>query len=344
MLRKMLNVLYVTNPEVYLAKDGENVVARLEDKTVFRTPVHYLEGIVTFGHLGASPALLGMCVEKGITVSMLSPHGKYLATVNGAPRGNVLLRRKQYRMADCPVETARMAGYFVVGKIAGCRTVLRRFISDHCDALDTSDVDAVCKVLSRNMIRVRESINTEEIRGIEGESARAYFSVLNKLIIKQKEHFAMQGRNRRPPLDNVNTLLSFLYTLLLHEAKSALLTVGLDPYVGFLHRDKPGRLGLALDLMEEFRPYLADRLMLSLINRKQLTESDFIKKESGAVMLKDAGRKTLLEAWQKRKAEETIHPFLKIKLNLGLLPYAQAMLLARHLRGDLTTYPPYLWK
>ena len=343
-MRKMLNVLYVTTPDVYLAKDGENVVAKLEDKTVFRTPIHYLEGIVTFGHLGASPALLGMCIEKGIAVSMLSPHGKHLASVNGAPRGNVLLRRKQYRMADCPNETSRMAGYFVVGKLAGCRTVLRRFISDHCGVLDTKDVDAICKLLSRNMIRVRNSKITEEIRGIEGESARAYFSVLDKLILSQKEYFYLRGRNRRPPLDNVNALLSFLYTLLLHETKSALLTVGLDPYVGFLHRDKPGRLGLALDLMEEFRPYLADRLMLNLINRRQLTESDFISKESGAVILKNDGRKTLLEAWQKRKTEEIVHPFLECKITLGLLPYAQALLLSRYLRGDISTYPPYLWK
>lgn len=343
-MRKLLNILFVTNPEAYLARDGENVVVRIDDRIAFRTPVHYLEGIVTFGYTGVSPALLGMCMENNITVSMLTPFGKHLATVEGLPKGNVLLRRKQYRMADSETESAQMAKMFIVGKLAGCRTVLRRFISDYGEAVDVKPIDMACKVLARNIIKLDGDADLDEIRGIEGESARAYFAELNKLILNQKEQFLMKGRSRRPPRDNVNALLSFAYTLLLHETKSALTTVGLDPYVGFLHRDRPGRLGLALDLMEEFRPYLADRFVLSLINRQQLSDKDFIKKESGAVLLKDQPRKTVLEAWQKRKSEEIQHPFLEEKIKVGLLPYAQALLLARYLRGDLDAYPPFIWR
>jgi CRISP-associated protein Cas1 len=344
MMRKLLNILYVTNPDAYLTKDGENIVVRLEDKEAFRTPVHYLEGIVMFSYLGASPAVIGLCLERGISISLISPYGKHLANINGMPQGNVLLRRKQYRLADSNAESARLARLFVIGKITGCRTVLRRFISDHDGKHDIEGIDKVCKLLARNIVKISNKDNLDEIRGIEGESARAYFSVFNQLILNQKNRFFMAGRNRRPPKDNVNALLSFLYTLLLHETKAALVTVGLDPYVGFLHRDRPGRLGLALDLMEEFRPYYADRLALSLINRQQIKANDFIEKESGGIILKDAARKIVLEAWQKRKVDETTHPFLEEKIPLGLLPYSQALLLARHLRGDMGEYPPFLWK
>lgn len=343
-MRKMLNVLYVTNPEAYLAKDGENLVVRVEDEEVFRTPIHYLEGIVTFGYMGASPALLGMCVEKGVSVSFMTAQGKHQATVHGTPKGNVLLRRKQYRLADSETESAKLATMFIIGKIANCRTVLRRFISDYRDKYPVEAVERTSKILARNVLRLSKGLVLEEVRGIEGESAKNYFSVLDQLIISQKNHFYMRGRTRRPPLDNMNALLSFLYSLLLHETRSALEIVGLDPYVGFLHRDRPGRTGLALDLMEEFRPYLVDRLALSLINRRQVTADGFIKTESGGVMMKDNVRKVVLEAWQKRKREEITHPFLEKKISIGLLPYAQALLLARHLRGDLDRYPPFIWK
>lgn len=343
-MKKMLNVLYVTNPEAYLGKDGENLVVRVQDQEVFRTPVHYLEGIVTFGYMGASPALLGMCVEKGVTVSFLTVHGRHQATFHGAPKGNVLLRRKQYRLADSEFDSAKLASMFVIGKIANCRTVLRRFISDYGEKVQTGEVEEACKVMARNVLRLSKELLLDEVRGIEGESARKYFSVLDQLIISQKDRFYLRGRNRRPPLDNVNALLSFLYSLLLHESRAALETVGLDPYVGFLHRDRPGRAGLALDLMEEFRPYVADRLALSLVNRRQVTGDGFIKKESGGVIMKDTVRKAVIEAWQKRKREEITHPFLEKKIPVGLLPYAQALLLARHLRGDLDRYPPFVWK
>ena len=343
-MRKMLNVLYVTNPEAYLSKDGENLVVKIGDEEVFRTPIHYLEGIVTFGHMGASPALLGMCVEKGVTVSFLTNYGKHLATVQGTPRGNVLLRRKQYRVADSESESAALASAFIIGKIANCRTVLRRYLSDYGNRTETGEIEKVSKLMARNVLKLSKEQGLEEVRGVEGETARNYFSVFDQLIVNQKNHFFMRGRSRRPPRDNVNALLSFLYTLLLHETKSALQTVGLDPYVGFLHRDRPGRLGLALDLMEEFRPYMADRLALSMINRQQVSGSDFIEKESGGIILKDDARKTVLEAWQKRKREELTHPFLDEKIYVGLLPYAQALLLARHLRGDLDKYPMFIWR
>ncbi|MFO7953136.1 MAG: type I-C CRISPR-associated endonuclease Cas1c [Bacillota bacterium] len=342
-MRKMLNVLYITNPEAYLNKDGDNVVVRIDGKEIFRTPIHYLEGIVTFGHTGTSPALLGLCIEKGINVSLLSPYGKHLANVTGAPKGNVLLRRKQYRLADNDQESAHIAKSFIIGKLGGCRTVLRRFISDYNHNSNIKPLDMACKSLNRNIEKVEASKSLEELRGIEGESARSYFSVFDKLLLCQKDCFYMNERSRRPPKDNINALLSLLYTLLLHETKAALITVGLDPYVGYLHRDKPGRMGLALDLMEEFRPYLADRLVLSMINRQQLTGSDFISKESGGVFLKEKPRKSVLNAWQNRKAEETTHPFLGEKIPLGLLPYAQALLLARFLRGDIERYPPFIW-
>lgn len=340
----MLNVLYVTNPDAYLSKDGENLVVRINEETVFRTPIHYLEGIVTFGHLGASPALLGMCVEKGISLSYLSPYGKHLATVQGMPTGNVLLRRQQYRLADVEPESAKLASAFIIGKIANCKTVLRRFISDHKDRSETKEIEAAGRQMARNIQKLTNNLGLDQIRGIEGECAHCYFSVFDHLILSQKELFFMKGRNRRPPRDNINALLSFLYTLLLHETKAALQTVGLDPYVGFLHRDRPGRFGLALDLMEEFRPYIADRLVLSLVNRQQVNGNDFVQKESGGVIMKDDARKVVLEAWQKRKAEELTHPFLEEKIPIGLLPYTQALLLSRHLRGDLDRYPPFIWR
>ncbi|GAB7387102.1 type I-C CRISPR-associated endonuclease Cas1c [Bacillaceae bacterium] len=343
-MRKLLNVLYVTTPDAFLAKDGENLVVKVQEKEIFRTPIHYLEGIVTFGYMGASPALLGMCAERGVSVTFLTEHGKFLASVSGPVKGNVLLRRKQYRVADSETESAKLASRFIIGKFSNCRTVLRRFMSDHGSKLDIKEIDPISMELARNIIRVSKASSLEEIRGIEGQMARSYFSVFDYMILSQKEDFFLHERSRRPPMDNMNALLSFLYTLLVNETKSALETVGLDPYVGFLHRDRPGRPGLALDLMEEFRPYLVDRLAISLVNRRQITGNDFIVKESGGVIMKDSARKIVLEAWQKRKREEITHPFLEEKIEVGLLPYAQALLLARYLRGDLDDYPPFIWK
>lgn len=343
-MRKLLNVLYVTSTDAFLSKDGENIVVKIEEREVFRTPVHYLEGIVTFGYKGASPALLRMCSDSNVAVSFLSGSGRFLAQLTGPVKGNVLLRRTQYRLADKPDESTRLSTRFIMGKLANSRNVVRRFISDHCISEYQGPCREVSWLLANNLGKLEYCKSVDEVRGIEGEAARAYFSVFDEMILCSKEHFFMRGRNKRPPLDNVNALLSFLYTLLAHEVRAALETVGLDPFVGFLHRDRPGRPGLALDLMEELRAYIADRMVLNLINRGQINSGDFVKTETGGIILKPEGRKAVLEAWQKRKADEISHPFLEEKISVGLLPYVQALLLARHIRGDLADYPPFFWK
>jgi len=343
-MRKMLNTLYVTSPDAFLSRDGENLVVKIKEQEALRTPIHYLEGIVTFGYTGASPALFALCAEKGVSLSFLTEHGKYLASVTGPVRGNVLLRRKQYRLADSPQECAHLASRFVTGKLINCRTILRRFCSDYGNNSNVQFVEVVGKKLANNIVKAANATMLEEVRGIEGDGAKLYFSVFDNLILHDKETFYLKTRSRRPPLDNMNALLSFLYTLLVNETKSALETVGLDPYVGFLHRDRPGRPGLALDLMEELRPYIADRLAITMVNRRQLNASDFVQKETAGVIMKDDARKVVLEAWQNRKREEITHPFLDEKIPVGLLPYAQALLLARYLRGDLDDYPPFAWK
>lgn len=343
-MRKMLNTLYVTSPDAFLARDGENLVVRINEKEVFRTPIHYLEGVVTFGYMGASPALFALCAEKGVSLNFLTEHGKYLAGIHGPVKGNVLLRRTQYRLADSLNECAKIASRFVTGKLINCRVILRRFISDHGDKCSIQPIELVGRDLAKRIIKLSNVKSLDEIRGIEGDGAKLYFSVFDNLILVEKDSFFLKSRSRRPPLDNMNAILSFLYTLLVNETKSALETVGLDPYVGFLHRDRPGRPGLALDLMEEFRPYIADRLALTLINRRQLTPADFVQKETGGVIMKDSARKIVLEAWQNRKKEEIMHPFLEERIPVGLLPYAQALLLARYIRGDMDDYPPFAWK
>ncbi|MBZ4644872.1 MAG: CRISP-associated protein Cas1 [Petroclostridium sp.] len=343
-MRKLLNTLYVTTPEAYLSRDGENVVVRIEQQERFRIPVHNIEGIVCFGYMGASPALMGFCAEKGVAVSFLNEYGKFLARVTGPVTGNVLLRRKQYRVADNEEEASKLAIGFITGKIANCKTVLQRALRDHASSINVKEITHVVDTLTNQVLRLQKCADLDEVRGVEGEAARTYFSVFNEMILCQKESFYIYQRNRRPPLDNMNALLSFLYTLLVHDVESALETVGLDPFVGFLHRDRPGRPGLALDLMEELRPYLADRLALSLVNRRQITADGFCIKESGGIVMDADTRKVVLTAWQKRKQEEITHPFLNEKIPIGLIPYAQAMLLARFLRGDLDGYPPFFWR
>jgi len=343
-MRKLLNTLYVTTPESYLTKDGENVVIKIQDEIKFRIPAHNLEGIVTFGYAGASPGLMKLCAERGIGLSFMTEYGKFIARVTGKVSGNVLLRRKQYRLADNDSECVKIASAFVAGKIANARVVLQRAIRDHGDSINSNELNTAVNSLSYRIKQSQTAISLDELRGIEGDAARVYFSVFNQLIIAQKDSFAFTDRNRRPPTDPVNALLSFLYTLLMHDVCSALETVGLDPAVGFLHRDRPGRPSLALDLMEELRAYIADRLVLSLINRKQISISGFVIKENGAVYMKDDTRKEILTAWQKRKQEEISHPYLNETIPIGLLPYIQALLLARFIRGDIDGYPPFFWK
>jgi len=341
-MKKHLNTLFVTTQGAYLAKEGESVIVRVEKQTRLRIPVHTLGGIVCFGNVGCSPFLMGFCAERDVAISFLSEYGRFLARVQGPVSGNVLLRREQYRKADDMTFSAQMARSVLTGKVANCRTVLQRALRDHSDKLDTDQVSQASRQISGS--RLQEDVPLNSLRGIEGDAAHVYFKVFDHLITSQKQDFFFQDRNRRPPLDNVNCLLSFLYTLVMHDVRSALESVGLDPAVGFLHRDRPGRPGLALDLMEEFRPFIADRLTLSLINLSQVQKKGFKKSESGAVLMDDETRKTVLVAYQKRKQDEIMHPFIEEKVTIGLLFHTQALLLARYLRSDLDGYPPFIWK
>ena len=343
-MKKHLNTLFVTTQGAYLAKEGEALLVRVEKETKLRVPIHTIGGIVCFGQVSVSPPLMGMCGERGVTISFLTERGRFLARVQGPVSGNVLLRREQYRRADKPEAAASFARAVVAAKVANCRTVLQRAARDYPDNPGAAEIQTAAGRLGRNLDELKKELPVERARGVEGEAARTYFSVFDHLITAQKNEFRFEGRNRRPPLDNVNALLSFFYSLLMHDVRSALESVGLDPQVGYLHRDRPGRHGLALDLMEEFRPFLADRLALSLINRQQVKAKGFKQAETGAVLMDDDTRKEVLVAYQKRKQEEIQHPFLGEKVTIGLLPHVQAQLLARHLRGDLDGYPPFVWK
>ncbi len=340
-MKKLLNTLYVTTQGAYLAKDGETVLVRVEQENRLRVPIHTLGGIVCFGQISCSPPLMGFCAENTVAVSFLTEHGKFLARVQGPVSGNVLLRREQYRRSDEEVGSAAIARSVVQAKVANCRTVLLRAARERNGS---AELEEAAGRLARTlqMLEIPESV--ELIRGLEGDAARTYFSAFDHLITVSKEDFFFRERSRRPPLDNVNALLSFLYTLLAHDVAGALEAVGLDPAVGFLHRDRPGRAGLALDLMEELRPVLADRLALSLINRRQIQANGFKSTEAGAVLMESETRKEVLLAWQKRKQEEIRHPFLGESISFGLLPHAQALLLSRHLRGDLDAYPAFFWR
>ncbi len=320
-MKKLLNTMYVTTEGASLRKDGENLVADVDGAERARAPLHMLASVVAFGAIYLSPALIGACAGAGITIVLLDRVGRFQARIEGPVSGNVLLRRAQYRLSDQPDDVVRS---LLIGKVANQRAVLMRGLRDHGDELAGDTLD--------------------HLRGHEGEAANLYFSVFDHLLRTPEMSLRWRGRSRRPPLDPVNALLSFLYTLLTHDCRSALEAVGLDPAVGFLHRDRPGRPSLALDLMEELRPALADRLALSLINRRQLSADDFEVRDGGAVLMKDDARKTVLTAWQERKKDERLHPFLEEKAPLGLAPYLQAQLLARHVRGDMDAYPPWFWK
>ena len=343
-MRHLLNTLYVTTQGAYLSRDGETVAVRVDHEVKLRVPIHTLGGIVCFGQVSCSPPLMGLCGERNVAISFLSEHGEFFARVQGPVSGNVLLRREQYRRADSEEASARIAQSVVVAKVANCRTVLLRGIRDHAENIEAPALEAATVRLGRLLDDLRQPACLDAVRGLEGDAARTYFEVFDQLVTAQKEEFFFRERSRRPPLDNLNALLSFFYTLVVHDVRAALETVGLDPAVGYLHRDRPGRPSLALDLMEEFRPILADRLALSLINRQQIRGTGFTKTETGAVFMDDATRKEVLVAYQKRKQEEIQHPFLGEKVEVGLLPFVQAMLLARFLRGDLDGYPPFLWK
>jgi CRISPR-associated protein Cas1 len=342
-MKKLLNTLFVTTQGAYLHREGEAVAVKNGDDLLLRVPSHTLSAIVCFGRVSLSPPLMGMCGERKIQVAHLSEHGEFLARVQGPVSGNVLLRRTQYRWADDAAKAAAIAQNIVAAKVANSRTVLlraRREAPQTSAALES----AVVRLAGIGEEFVAGWKPVETLRALEGEAAKCYFGAFDDLIIQQKHQFRFAGRSRRPPTDPVNAMMSFAYTLLTHECTGALEGAGLDPYVGFLHADRPGRASLALDLMEEFRAILADRLVLTLINRQQVTASDFERREDGGVWMTSRARKTLLEAWQKRKQEEVQHPFLGETIMLGLFPHVQALLLARHLRGDLDAYPALLWK
>ncbi len=343
-MKKYLNTLFVTTQGAYLSKEGETIVVSVEKETKLQAPIHTLGSILCFGNVMISPYLMGFCAESNVSISFLTEYGKFLANVQGKVSGNVLLRREQYRRADNLTFCSQIAKSILVGKLANCRTVLNRALRDHSDKINTAEVEAASKRLSFTLGQLQDDFTLDALRGIEGDSAHTYFNVFDCLITTQKNDFKFDERNRRPPLDNVNCLLSFLYTLVMHDIRSALESVGLDSCVGFLHRDRPGRPGLALDIMEEFRPFLADRLVLSLINREQVNSKGFKKSETGTVLMDDDTRKTVLVAYQKRKQEKIPHPYLKEDVSIGLLFYIQALLLARYLRGDIDGYPSFIWK
>ncbi|MDR0890458.1 MAG: type I-C CRISPR-associated endonuclease Cas1c [Oscillospiraceae bacterium] len=343
-MRHLLNTLFVTSEDAYLSLDGENVVVNREQKEFARFPLHTLAGIISFSYSGASPALMGACAKREVALTFCTPRGRFLARACGESNGNVLLRRTQYRIADDPARSCEIARNFLFGKLYNARRSIERSRRDHALRLDTEKLCAASDSIRDLLPAVLAETSPESLRGLEGVGAAAYFGVFDDLILNRKEDFYFHGRNRRPPLDNVNAMLSFAYSLLANDCASALESVGLDSYVGFLHRDRPGRSSLALDLMEELRVCMADRFVLTLINNRVISGADFEKRESGAVLMKDDARKSFLRSWQERKKESITHPYLGEKMPWGLVPYMQALLLARHLRGDLEAYPPFLWK
>lgn len=346
-MRRLRNTIYVTSEGAWLRKDGANLVVEVDGEERGRAPLHMLDGVIGFGRAGGSPALMAACAEAGIALSFLNPNGRFLARVEGPRSGNVLLRRAQYRAADDSLARIAVVQGIVAAKAANQRTVVLRALRDHGEGMmpdGRTALDETARRLADVARRTMLIADVDGLRGLEGEAAALYFAVFDRLIRTEDARFRFSGRSRRPPLDRVNALLSFLYAMLGHDCRSALETHGLDPQVGFLHADRPGRAGLALDLMEELRPVLADRLVVSLINRGQIAADDFVVEETGGVRLTDEARRRVLVAWQERKRDELRHPFIGEQVPFGLVPHVQAQLLARHLRGDLDGYPGFIWR
>lgn len=343
-MRHLLNTLFVTSEDAWLSLDGENVVVNREKAEVARFPLHTLQGIISFSYAGASPALMGACAQRDVALAFCSPRGKFLARTCGISRGNVLLRRTQYRAADDPSESCHIARNMIFGKVYNARWSIERTRRDHKMRIDEDRFRAVSENLKSLLPQILEAADSDTLRGLEGVAAADYFGLFDDMLLRQKEDFFFHGRNRRPPLDNVNAMLSFAYSLLANDCASALESVGLDAHVGFLHRDRPGRTSLALDLMEEFRPCMADRFVLTVVNNRILSAEDFTHEESGAVRMTDQGRQKFLKQWQLKKQDTITHPYLEEKIPWGLVPYVQALLLARYLREDMDAYPPFLWK
>jgi CRISPR-associated protein Cas1 len=343
-MKKLLNTLFITQPDVYLSLDGDNIVLHKDQEKLGRFPLHNLESIIAFGYTGASPSLMGYCAEHSISLVFLTMNGRFLARVIGKSKGNVVLRKKQYQVSEDEVVSAKIARNFIVGKIYNNKWIIERMTRDYPLRVDMAEFKGISQHLSAIIFHVRDCEDLERLRGLEGQAAVSYNKLFNQMILQQKEDFYFHTRSRRPPLDNVNAMLSFAYTLLANDTASALEGVGLDAYVGFLHRDRPGRASLALDVMEELRGVYADKFVLSLINKKVMNKGDFLQKENGAVIMTDEARKKFLTAWQDKKQEKITHPYLGEKISWGLVPHVQALLLARFLRNDLDEYPPFLWK
>ena len=340
-MRKLLNTLYVTRAETYLRREGMDVVVSVEQKDIFRIPIINLDGIVAFGYMGVSPGLMKLCVDNNVLLTFMSPSGQYISRLQGASRGNVLLRKRQYRMSDDKEFCLSLARIIIAGKIQNSRNILRRAIRDNGENLR---LEQASEFLNRSAKKALNVSTREELLGVEGDAANTYFGVFGELILRQKEEFKFNGRSRRPPRDEVNIMLSFIYTMLANEATSALESVGLDPYVGFLHALRPGRASLALDMIEELRGYLADRLVLSMINRMQITKKDFIRQGTDMILLSEEGRQKVISAWQERKRETITHPFLGEKMPLGIIWHIQALLLSRYIRGDIENYPVFVMR
>jgi len=343
-MRKLLNTLFVTSEEAYLALETENVAVFIGEEKKAQYPLLVLESIISFSYKGASPALMGACARNGIQLVFLTPRGRFLARVCGQEQGNVLLRKEQYRLSDKLEKSCHIARNFIFGKVYNQRWVLERTLRDHRMRVDAAKLESASQALAGLLPAIETQTDLDALRGLEGEASVRYFHVFDEMVLNQKADFLFDGRNRRPPTDNMNALLSFAYVLLSNDCASALESVGLDSYVGFMHRDRPGRTSLALDLMEELRAPMADRLCITLVNNRVLQDKHFERQESGAVFLGEDGRKLFLSAWQTKKKEKITHPYLKEKMAWGLVPYVQSLLLARCLRGDLDGYPPFLWK
>lgn len=343
-MRQLLNVLFITKAEVYIGLNGDNITIKENDAVIARYPLHNLEGIVCFSNMGISPALMEKCVEQNISICFLTPTGRFRARVIGETRGNVLLRKKQYRIADKEEESLIIARNFILGKVYNEKWQLERYIRQYPLRVPVEEMKTASARLSGYMREIGTCDNLDQLRGYEGTAQVAYFSIFDHMILNQKEEFYFHDRSKRPPEDRVNSLLSFAYTLLANDITAALETVGIDPYVGFMHQDRPGRASLANDLIEELRAPIADRFVLSLINRKQLQADDFEINDNKSVYIKDSARRTFISEWQKNKQEELTHPYLNEKISWGLVPYSQALLLARYLRGDIDQYPPFFWK
>ena len=343
-MRRLGNTLYVLTDGHYLSLKDENVVVENHGEVIAMVPLQALESILSFSYAGASPALMGACSEKGVSLAFYSQRGRYLGSVSGGWNGNVLLRQRQYLACASEEDSLPWAKSFLLGKIYNAKWTLERAARDHPLRVPVDRIKFLSTRLSQFLRDVKEAPSYQRILGLEGEAAQCYFEGFRHMILRDETAFAFGERTRRPPLDRMNALLSFAYSILARDCEHALSGVGLDPFAGFLHRLRPGRPSLALDLMEELRAPFADRLVLSLVNKRMIRENDFRVQEDGATFLNETGRKTFFQAWQERKKEEITHPFLKEKIPWGIVPHVQALLLARALRRDLDGYLPFFWK